>query len=492
MKFKAQSGNLLDIKTDLYVVANYEGHFNPKDYSGKINQTFGKAFEKLCQQQDYKGAVAEAKLFQTHNQLKAPYVLYLGLGAAKNLNLDDVRKWGAAIQGVAAQLKCTSIAVEVPGQGAKNVGFADAVQAVVEGYLLSNYQFTAYLENKPSSVKEIILVAPSSHIRKAEPAITLGELVSRGTCLARDLVNTPAADMTPSDLAHKAKTLKGVSTKIHDLAAVKKMKMGAFLSVGLGSTQNPPCFIEMHYKPKGKAKKKIAIVGKGVTFDSGGYSIKPAKAMETMKCDMSGAAAVIGLMSIVAELKPDVEVSGYIAATENMVDGFAQRPGDICTAMNGKTIEVLNTDAEGRLTLADALHYATLKKPDYIIDMATLTGACLVALGLQYTGGMTNDAELLSKLRESGLHCGEKIWELPLADEYKDELKSPIADLKNIGNGYAGTILGGLFLEVFVNNHKWVHLDIAGTAWTDKPYSYIPRGGTGVMVRTLAHFIAQF
>ena len=492
MKFKSESGDLLQTKADLYVVANYEGKFNPKDFSGKINALLKKLPEELCKKQDYKGTLCEAKLIQTQGALKTPYVLYLGLGASKDLNLENIRKWGASIQAYANQLKAETIAIEVPGAGAKNVEFAEAVQSVVEGFVLNGYQFSRYLKAKPVSIKQVTLVAPTSHARHAEAAIKRGELLARGVILTRDLVNTPANDMTPNDLAAQAKKLKGVTTKVHDLAAIKKLKMGAFLSVGLGSTENPPCFIEMHYKPKGKAKKKIALVGKGVTFDTGGYSIKPAKGMETMKSDMAGGAAVIGLMSIISELAPNVEVRGYIAATENMVDGFAQRPGDVCTAMNGKTIEVLNTDAEGRLTLADALLYANLQKPDYIIDMATLTGACLVALGMQITGGMTNDKKLLEMLSEAGSACGEKIWELPLPDEYKDELKSPIADLKNIGSGYAGAILGGLFLEVFVGETKWAHLDIAGPSWTEKPLNYTPRGGTGVMVRTLARFLEQF
>lgn len=492
MKFKSESSDLLQIKSDLCVVANYDGKFNPKDYAGKANALLKKQPEELCQKQDYKGTLAEGKLIQTNGACKATYVLYLGLGSAKDLQLEGIRKWAASIQCYATQLKAETVTIEIPGAGAKNVGFADAVQAVVEGFILNGYQFSRYLKAKPVSIKNVILCAPTSHARHTDAAIKRGELLARGVNLTRDLVNTPANDMTPNDLATQAKKLKGVTTKVHDLNAVKKLKMGAFLSVGLGSTENPPCFIEMHYKPKGKAKKKIAIVGKGVTFDSGGYSIKPAKGMETMKSDMAGAAAVIGLMSIISELSPNVEVRGYIAATENMVDGFAQRPGDVCTAMNGKTIEVLNTDAEGRLTLADALHYATLQKPDYIIDMATLTGACLVALGMQITGGMTNDKKLLDMLSTCGNACGEKIWELPLAEEYKDELKSPIADLKNIGNGYAGTILGGLFLEVFVGDTKWAHLDIAGPSWTEKPLNYTPRGGTGVMVRTLARFLEQF
>ena len=214
--------------------------------------------------------------------------------------------------------------------------------------------------------------------------------------------------------------------------------------------------------------------------------------MENMKDDMAAAAAVLGIMSIIAKLKPRVAVSAYIPATENMVDGYAQKPGDICKALNGKTIEVLNTDAEGRLILADALTYAAKKNPDYMIDMATLTGACLIALGMRYSGIMSNDKTLTEMLFKASHKTTEKLWELPLADEYRDDLKSPIADLKNIGNGYAGTIVAGIFLEHFIGKTKWAHIDIAGPSFTERPLPYTPRGGTGVMVRTLAEFFNNF
>ena len=309
-------------------------------------------------------------------------------------------------------------------------------------------------------------------------------------CLARDLVNLPAYDLTPVELGKRAKALEGVTVKVHNYAAIKKMKMGSFLSVARGTTEHPPVFIEMHYKPKTKAKKKIALVGKGVTFDTGGYSLKPPKAMDTMKCDMAGAAAVVGLMSTLSKLQPNVEVSGYVAATENVVSGHAQKPGDVCVAMDGTSIEVMNTDAEGRLTLADALLYAQKQNPDIIIDMATLTGACLVALGLDYSGLMVNDEELAQDLLKVSKTTGENMWQLPLPDEYKKLLKSPIADLQNVGGPYGGTITAGLFLKHFVKDKfKWAHIDIAGPSFLSSASEYCPKGGSGVMVRTLAEYI---
>lgn len=299
--------------------------------------------------------------------------------------------------------------------------------------------------------------------------------------------------MAPKDLANEAKKLKGVTVKIHTLAEIKKMKMGSFLSVARGSMSYPPYFIEIHYKPKTKAKKHIAIVGKGVTFDTGGYSLKPPKGMETMKCDMAGAAAVIGILKAVAKLQPKIAVSGYIAATENLVDSYAQRPGDVCVAMNGKSIEVLNTDAEGRLTLADALLYAQKKNPDIIIDMATLTGACMVALGNDISGLWSNDDKLADQLFAASQITDEPVWRMPLFEGYKSELKSPIADYKNIGTSpYGGAIQAALFLQNFIDEkQKWAHIDIAGPAFTSGPQPYGAKGGTGVMVRTICEFLSR-
>ena len=235
----------------------------------------------------------------------------------------------------------------------------------------------------------------------------------------------------------------------------------------------------------------VALVGKGITFDSGGLSLKPAASMETMKDDMSGAAAVIGVMGAIAQIKPDVEVRGYLAIAENMPGGRAQKPGDVVKAFNGKTIEVLNTDAEGRLVLSDALSYACSKKPDVVIDIATLTGACVVALGHRVSAVMTNTPKLFAAIQSAGVKAGEKFWELPLEKEYAGDVKSKIADLQNIGKrrGEAGTIIGGLFLQEFVGDHVWAHLDIAGPSWTDSDTAYCPTGGTGHPVRTLLHYI---
>ncbi|MBU0506177.1 leucyl aminopeptidase [bacterium] len=492
MKLTTKTLNPLRLKSDLLIICCHEGKQIKGSYIDAVDSKLKGALKKVLKREEFCGKRGESKHLYTHGAIPAQDLLVVGLGDKKKLDVEALRECGALVQGFASKIKAKNIVFALDYDKDLSTGLVAYTQAFAEGFLLSTYKFSRYIKPTKQILKECVITCKEKQRTKVAKALQQATILRDGTFLARDLVNTPGGDLTPAQLVKEARKLKGVRTRVHALPAIKKMKMGAFLSVALGSTKTPPYFIEMHYTPTSKAKKHIAIVGKGVTFDTGGYSLKPPKSMETMKCDMGGAATVIGLMSIISKLKPKVSVSCYIAATENMIDGTAQRPGDVCRAMNGKTIEVLNTDAEGRLTLADALHYANKKKPDYMIDIATLTGACVVALGCRYTGGMSNNKDLLDKLIASGEVQNEKIWPLPLAEEYREELKSPIADLKNIAGPYAGTITAGLFLESFVGKTKWAHLDIAGTAWFDKPMAYVPRGGTGVMVRTLAHFLSTF
>lgn len=494
MKFTIQTRDLATIRTDLLVVNMHDGKIDNHTFANRIDRKLGGELRRLVKREKFEGKAGQAKLVNTHGKIPANYVLILGLGEKKKFNLEVVRKGaGRAVQ-IARQIRAALVTTAAHGGHLGVFTKGECAQAVVEGIALASYSFNRYKKKAPdlAEIKTVAILCPDrSKIPEVKKGIERGEAVSRGTCLARDLINTPARDMTPADLGRAAHGLPGVRTRLFNAAQIRRMKMGAYYGVAMGS-KYPPVFIEIHYRPAGRPKKKIALVGKGVTFDSGGLSLKPPKHMETMKDDMSGAAAVIGLMSVIARLKPKVEVWGYVAAAENMPDANAQRPGDIVRAMNGKTIEVLNTDAEGRLTLADAVFYASKKKPDYIVDVATLTGACLVALGDRISGIMGNDRKLVRKLIESGEKTGEKMWELPLADEYKDELKSPIADLKNVGGNYAGTINGGLFIQEFIGGCKWAHLDIAGPSFTEKPLEYEARGGTGVMVRTFAEFLGSF
>jgi leucyl aminopeptidase len=335
--------------------------------------------------------------------------------------------------------------------------------------------------------------------REARDGMRRGESFALATSFARDLINVPANDLYPTDLARAATELGNesrIEVKVFEQAECKKMGMGAFLGVAAGSEQ-PPKFIHMTYSPSGRPaagrkRKKIVLIGKGITFDSGGLDLKPPDGMLRMKYDMAGAAAVLGIMRALPALKPVAEVHGLIAATENMPSGSAVRPGDVLRAMNGTTIEIGNTDAEGRLTLADGLCYAnTTIGADEIIDMATLTGACVIALGQLCSGLMANNQPLANRLMKAAEAAGERLWQLPLIDEYRDNLKSEVADLNNVGPRGGGAITAGLFLKEFAGRTPWAHLDIAGPAFTEKDLPLAPKGATGFAVRTILTYLGD-
>lgn len=493
MKVKVEKKNFIGLKTDLLVVNIHDGKIDNHSFAHVVDKKLNGELKKIFKNEKFTGQEGEIKLIHTQGKLPCTYVAILGLGDKKKFNLEVIRKGAGQLFKLAKQINAKSVVTAVHGGHLGLFKKGECAQAVVEGISLAAYDYFRYVKKSKDhfQISELSLLCPDpKKVKEVEVGAKRGEVLAKGVCCARDLVNEAPNHMTPLGLAKASQNLKGVTTKVYKQDWIKKMKMGAYLGVAQGSI-NPPAFIEMHYKPKANSKKKIVIIGKGITFDSGGLSLKPPKFQETMKDDMAGAAAVVGLMSIIKDLNPKVEIWGMIAAAENMPGGKAQRPGDVVTSMSGKTIEVLNTDAEGRLTLADALTYADKKKPDLIIDMATLTGACMVALGNRIAGAMGNDQDLIDDIIDAGNKSGEPIWQLPLPDEYKAELKSHIADLRNIGGPYGGTITAGLFLQEFVGKNKWVHLDIAGPSWTEKPHSYEKAGGTGVMVRTLAEFLAR-
>jgi leucyl aminopeptidase len=376
--------------------------------------------------------------------------------------------------------------------------FADlndsALCALWEGVMLGAYRFERYKRSSSSGkftgISELKIVSGLK-----VPAAKMKECDSfcRATLLARDLINLPAADCTPTTLRDLALSIarKGkLKCTVFDRSKLKKMGAGGLLGVAQGS-EEPPYLLKLVYRPAREPKKVVALVGKGVTFDSGGLSIKPAGGMETMKCDMSGAAAVLSAMQAVAELKPEVEVRAYVPTTENMINGLAMRPGDVLRAMSGKTIEVLNTDAEGRLILADALHMAGQDKADVIIDLATLTGACVVAMGDTYAALFASDDGLARDLQAASVVAGERLWRMPLAPEYRELIKSSVADIKNTGGRSGGAITAALFLQEFVDTKKthWAHLDIAGPAFLDSDRGHLRKGGTGFGVRTLLRYL---
>ncbi len=422
------------------------------------------------------------------------HTLYVGLGKEKDIHADSLREAFFQAGKELMKHKVENVGCRVPILN--EISFDTVIQSLVEGLLQSEYAFEKHLKVKKviKSLKNVYLEVDNSQKEAAESLIKETENIIDGIFFARDLVNERAIDMYPEVLAQIAKeNLEplGVNVEIFDEKRIKELHMDSFLSVAKGSDKEPR-FIVMSYNGNGEKGEKLALVGKGITYDSGGYSLKPSNSMETMFCDMAGSATVIGTMMSIAKSKLKKCVVGIVAACENLISGSAYKPGDIIGSMAGKTIEINNTDAEGRLTLADALYYAaTVVKADKIIDVATLTGACVVALGSSHSGAVTNNDELMSALKKSSSVAGEPIWQLPSGPDYKKLLKGDFADLKNAPGRDAGAITAGLFLEEFVNGTPFVHLDIAGTAYLDKPSRYLPKGATGVHVKTFYHFVKE-
>lgn len=452
----------------------------------------GKAIAPVAQADGFKASLRDSAIVRPTQGVPAERVVLVGLGKKNDYTSDVARQALSGALRAGEKLGLPTLYVRIGGFR-KSKATPEELQAAAEGLFLGSYRFTRHqtpAADASKKVSEVVLLVDGT--ADARKAIDRARIYSAATMVARDLINEPPSRMNPDQLAAEAKKLssKGLTVKVHEIESLRSLGMGGILGVGMGGAV-PPRFVEILYKPSQKAKKSVAVVGKGITFDSGGLSLKPAQSMETMKDDMSGAAAVIGIMSAVADLKPRLEVRGYLAIAENMPGGRAQKPGDVLKAYNGKTIEVLNTDAEGRLVLSDALSYASAQNPDIMIDIATLTGAAVVALGHLVSGIMTNEPRLAKALIQSGEKAGEKFWELPLVKEYQKDIKSKIADVKNIGGrrGEAGTIIGGLFLQEFVTVTPWAHIDIAGPSWTDSDTALCPTGGTGHPVRTILHYL---
>lgn len=425
--------------------------------------------------------------------LNGENILLVGLGKRDKLTVNTLRKVFFKAAKELAKFKISQIEVKVKD----DFGFdtRDVVSAMAEGLLQSEYAFDKYKTDKKETTKleTVYLDVENGNTEELEKAIEEVEILIEGIFLSRDLVNERAINMYPELLANSAKeNLEDldVEVEIFDKEKIEELDMKAFLAVAEGSDKEPR-FIVMTYKGDPSSDEKIALVGKGLTYDSGGYSLKPtAGSMDTMYCDMGGAGTVIGSMKSIAKAKLKKNVVGVVAACENMVSGRAYKPGDIIGSMAGKTIEVLNTDAEGRITLADSLWYAaTVIKADKIVNLATLTGACVVALGDTNTGAITNNKDLMDSVKQASELSGEPLWELPTNEEYKELIKSDFADIKNIGGKGAGTITAGLFLKEFVDEKPWVHLDIAGTAYLEKANGYLPKGATGVHVKTLYNMV---
>lgn len=438
---------------------------------------------------NFTGAEGSSLLHPTAGVLPAAYLLLLGIGAGDPSG-DTWRKTGAKARKEAGAIGANEFALLFAPEKVPE----SAAGAIVEGAALAGYQFNKYRSNGKRATEVRSLTLFRSGLKKTaalQKAVDTAQSTAPGVFLARDLVNEPPSVATAKFLGAQAQRVcqgRGLTVEVWNKKKIEAMKLAGLLAVNRGSLEEPR-FIRIHYRPTGKARKRVALIGKGITFDSGGLSLKPSKSMETMKLDMAGGAAVIATMSCLPKLGLDLEVTGYVPTTDNLPGHNAQKPGDVIRYLNGKTIEVLNTDAEGRLILADALALAAQQKPDYMINLATLTGACMTALGTQVAGVFSNHQPLADTLLRCSQEAGEKLWQLPLVKEYKELIKSGIADMKNIGGAHGGAITAALILQEFVGDIAWAHLDIAGPAFAESDNLLCPKGGTGFGVRTLINFL---
>ncbi|MBI2198456.1 MAG: leucyl aminopeptidase [Candidatus Rokubacteria bacterium] len=494
MKLSLETRDLARARADMLVVGRHAGEARLGPALQALDAVLGGTLSRVLAAEKFEGKPGQSSHFYTDGRLAAPRVLVVGLGQKNEASAEAVRRAAAHGARRARDLGAVSAAMFLPGEG---VPPRQRAQAAAEGAILGSYRFDKYLTEKNGKALGAVAVVEPDRRQQAlaREGVRLGEIWAQATCAARDLVNEPANLVTPTYLAGRAEEIARagrLKVRVLERDACATLGMGAFVGVARGS-QEPPKFIHLTYAPRGRARKRVALIGKGITFDSGGLDLKTADGMLRMKDDMSGAAAVLAVFQALPRLRLPLEVHGLIAATENMPSGTAQRPGDIVRAMNGLTIEIGNTDAEGRLTLADALAYAATEiEPDEMIDMATLTGAVVMALGLGLSGVLGSQDATTERVLAAADAAGERMWRLPLHEEYKDGLKSDVADLNNISSQRGGgAIVAALFMREFTGGIPWVHLDIAGTAFTEKELPLGPKGGTGVAVRTLLTYLMR-
>ncbi len=496
MKITVKTGKVEMLRTDAAVIMVIEGE-KLGSAAARVDKALGGMVQKLLKRGDLSAKAGSVGMLYPDGRIAAERLIVAGLGKRSEFSADKLR------------LAAGKAAAAARGAGAKNVaividGFTldqeETGQALAEGATLGLYRFLKYKTSKieeNKGKKDIasitVLSEKASAIKALAKGIRTGEIIAASASLARDMVNAPPADMTPAVIAGIARNLgrkHRLKVRVLERDAMRKLGMGGLLGVASGSAQ-PPKFIIVEYRGGGK-KPFIALVGKTITFDSGGISIKPSENMDKMKDDMSGGAAVLGAITNAAALRLPLNLVALLPATENMPSGTALKPGDVLRTMSGQTIEILNTDAEGRLILADALVYACRYKPAVIVDIATLTGACRIALGQEASGMVGTSDRFKQKMRDAGEKTGERVWELPLWDGYCDLIKSDIADMKNAGGRDGSVITAACLLSKFVQKHPWVHLDIAATAWTDKDRPYTPKGATGIGVRLLTQFLRDY
>lgn len=491
MEFQGITSNFKEANAEALAVVVFKGEKAGSGLLGDLNKLTGGGIAAILKSEDFKGEKGETALlrFTPKGKIKARSLMLLGVGEKADYTPAEVGLASGTATRYLRTRNNKSFAFFPRSDGDPVAVAQNAAQsAITSQFELDKYKTK---DKKTKSVNKLIVCIEGASSADLKKGLNRGQIVGESMNFTRDLANEPPNILTPTEMANRAQKIAkeaGLKYEVLDEARMQKLGMGSLLSVSRGSSQ-PAKLIVLHYTPAkstGKKGELLALVGKGITFDTGGISLKPGDGMDAMKYDMSGGATVLGTMRAIGLLKPTVPVLGVVAAVENMPDGNASRPSDVVTASNGKTIEILNTDAEGRLILADAVAYAEKQGANTIVDMATLTGAVIIALGDQNTGILGNDQALIDRIITLGKENGEGFWQLPVGKEYSKQIRSDIADIKNIGpRGKAGTIMGAVFIQEFVDKAKWAHLDIAGTAWCDSVRPHQAKGPTGVAVRTL-------
>ena len=498
IKFKYKLGDISTEKTDVIILPLFEDARKQTRTLQELAEATSGLVQNILDSGDFSGELYKTSMIYTQGAIPAKRIILVGLGKENKFDLDVMR--GAGGKGFQYARDLGIKRVVVPGDLDKVEGFgkADVLEAFLTGGSLGIYQFKELItteKEKTKKIDECVVIAKNrEEAKEISGIIKRTTIISQAVCLARDLVSLPSNKKTPTILANKAKIIARktkLKCRIITEKQAQKIGMGAFLAVAQGSRE-PAKVIILEHTAGRKYGPPLVIIGKGITFDSGGISLKSPEKMERMKDDLAGGVVVMGTMQAAAQMKLPLNVIGIIPATENLPGGKAYKPGDVLTSLSGQTIEVISTDAEGRLVLADALTYGQRFKPQAILDLATLTGACIIALGDYVAGIMGNNDSLVAKVKAASEKTGEKVWALPLWGEYFDYLKSDIADFKNVGGRSAGTITGGMFLRKFVKNTPWVHLDIAGPTWFEKDKPYTPKGASGFGVRLLIQLLEDW
>jgi len=486
MEIKATDTTIITWSGNALAVGIFEGKTEITGELAQLNENLGGIITELIEETEFDGKLGNIVATRVGSKTPIRKLILVGLGKTEELKTDTLSMATATIARLAKLEKVTTLGISLPI--VKDA--ATTAEIITTAIILTLHQdnrFKSEIEDKGAKLETVELL----ELGAQEKAITKGEKIASGVILARELVAAPANSVTPITMAQTAEEIAkeyGLSLEILEEEDCEKLGMGAFLGVAKASDL-PPKFIHLTYQPEGTPRRKLAIIGKGLTFDTGGYNLKVAGGIETMKMDMGGGAATLGAAKAIGQLKPDVEVHFISAVTENMISGRGMHPGDILTASNGKTIEVNNTDAEGRLTLADALVFADKLGVDAMVDLATLTGACVVALGDDISGLWSIDEKLAQEIKTAAEIAGEKFWQMPLEEKYFEGLKSDIADMKNTGPRQGGAITAAVFLKQFVEKTPWVHLDIAGPVWAEKENGVNNKGATGFPVRTLVNWV---